>query len=146
MMAESNNPTVIQKISTPYGDLPIDYRALANKNHAADHSLGAPDEITPADIGAAGKSIKTSAVISRLLWTRDGSTGPYKQTIDIIGVKPDSIVEISLPPNVSESQIIDAQALNLQDGGQEENAITLLAYGVLNTVDISINVVIRGDL
>ena len=138
--------TAVTAIRTPEGDLPIDYRALANKTHAADHSFGGSDPITPIDIGAAGKSTRTTAVISRLLWTRDGSTGPYKQTIDIDGVTPESVVEISLQPNATEQQIIDAQALNLQDGGQTEGKITLLAYGILNTVDITISVVIRGDL
>lgn len=134
----------ITAIRTPEGDLPIDYQALANKIHAADHSLGGNDQITPADIGASGKSIKTSAVISRLLWTGDST--PYKQTINIDGVTPTSVVEISLPPNSTIIQINDAKALGLQDGGQTDGQITLLSYGVLNTVDISINVVVRGDL
>lgn len=95
------------------------------------------------NLGAAKKSVFTTAVIGTT-WT--GDAAPYTQTISISGVTADNVVEISLPSTTTSEEVAAYQALNLQDGGQTTDTITLQAFGTVNTVDININVVIRGDL
>lgn len=111
----------IKRILTKDGPKQIDYNALANLP----------------------KSTQTTSVISTL-WV--GSTAPYTQSMIINGVTEKSIIEISLPSDVNADQVEAYQALNLQDGGQDIDKITLRAFGEKNTIEIPINIVIRKDL
>lgn len=88
------------------------------------------------------KSIRANAVIDTG-WV--GEAVPYKMTIAIAGVKDDSIVEISLPSSANEEQVRAFNELGLQDGGQTKGAITLRCFGIKNTIDIPINIVVRRD-
>lgn len=112
----------IQKILTSDGPRQIDYNALANLP----------------------KSITTTATIGT---TWAGDAPPYTQDITIEGVTVKSVVEISLPSYATVDQVTAYQKLNLQDGGQNDNTITLRAFGEKNTtMEIPINIVIRKDL
>ncbi len=111
----------IKKILTKDGPKQIDYNALANLP----------------------KSIITTSTIG-VSWV--SSTAPYTQRISIHGVTAKSVVEISLPSNATIDQVEAYQALNLQDGGQDIDVITLRAFGEKNTIEIPINIIIRKDL
>lgn len=76
-------------------------------------------------------------------WT--GSSAPYTQTINVIGVAADSVVDIFLSSNATASQVTEYGKLNLQDGGQSANSITLKAFGTKNTATIPIKIIIRGE-
>lgn len=112
-------------------------RKVNNKQLNADISL------IPDDIGAARKSIILSAIILPDKWAN--TSIPYTQKINISDVKADSIVEISMPDTATEEEIKQFQYLNLTDGGQGNGYIELKSWGIKNTVDITISVVIRGD-
>lgn len=76
----------------------------------------------------------------------NGSSAPYNQSFIVSGVTPTSVVEISLPSTTTKAQVEAFQKLNLQDGGQSTNTITLRAFGTKNTIAIPINVIVRGDM
>lgn len=133
----------VTAIRTPEGDAKIDYNALANKNHANQHAVGNADAISPELIGASSKSTKTTGTIATN-WS--GTSAPYTQTLSVTGATANNVIEISLPSNASTQQVAAYQALILQDGGQSVGSITLKAFGTKNTVEIPINIVIRGDL
>lgn len=114
----------IQKILTSGGPRQIDYNALANLP----------------------KSITTTATIGT---TWAGDAPPFTQDITIEGVTAKSVVEISLPVDATVAEVAAYQSLNLQDGGQGANTITLNAFGEVDKIEkipIRINVVIRKDL
>ncbi len=77
-------------------------------------------------------------------WT--GGSAPYTQTISISDVTADDVVEIALQKDVSSAQVEAYNALVLQDGGQANGSITLRAFGVINTVNIPIQVIVRREL
>ena len=76
-------------------------------------------------------------------WT--GSEAPYTQTLSVLGVTADSVVDIFLPSDATASQVAEYGKLNLQDGGQSAKSITLKAFGTKNTATIPIKIIIRGE-
>lgn len=76
-------------------------------------------------------------------WT--GSTAPYTQTLNVLGVAADSVVDIFLSSDATASQVTEYGKLNLQDGGQSAKSITLKAFGTKNTATIPIKIIIRGE-
>lgn len=76
-------------------------------------------------------------------WT--GSSAPYTQTINAIGVAADSVVDIFLSSEATASQVKEYGKLNLQDGGQSANSLTFKAFGTKNTATIPIKIIIRGE-
>ena len=99
--------------------------------------------LSPDDVGAASKSKIVTSTISTT-WT--GDTAPYTQSISLADVKDNSIVEISLPSTATIEEVKAYQALNLQDGGQAAGSITLRAFGTKNTSNITVTIIIRGDI
>lgn len=77
-------------------------------------------------------------------WT--GDEAPYSQTIEIEQVTANSVVEISPCHTNTTAQVEAYQSLNLQDGGQEAGKIHIKAFGVPNTIDIPIHILIRADV
>lgn len=76
-------------------------------------------------------------------WT--GSEAPYTQTLSVLGVTADSVVDIFLSSDATASQVAEYEKLNLQDGGQSAKSITLKAFGTKNTATIPIKIIIRGE-
>lgn len=76
-------------------------------------------------------------------WT--GSEAPYTQTLSVLGVAADSVVDIFLSSDATASQVAEYGKLNLQDGGQSAKSITLKAFGTKNTATIPIKIIIRGE-
>lgn len=76
-------------------------------------------------------------------WT--GSHAPYTQTLSVLGVTADSVVDIFLSSDATASQVAEYGKLNLQDGGQSAKSITLKAFGTKNTATIPIKIIIRGE-
>ena len=76
-------------------------------------------------------------------WT--GSSAPYTQTLSVLGVTADSVVDIFLSSDATASQVAEYGKLNLQDGGQKAKQITLKAFGTKNTATIPIKIIIRGE-
>ena len=69
-----------------------------------------------------------------------------KQSVTVAGVKADSIVDVMISPSATEAQLSEFLALQLKDGGQAENTITLECTGTVNTATIPILVVVRGNV
>ena len=69
-------------------------------------------------------------------WT--GSEAPYTQTLSVLGVTADSVVDIFLSSDATASQVAEYGKLILQDGGQSAKSITLKAFGTKNTATIPI--------
>lgn len=92
------------------------------------------------------KADKSSCVTATLGTMWSGTTVPYSQTLLVSGVSQNSLVEVKLPTNVTSEQRSAYRALSLTDGGQTTGRITLKAQGTLNTVEIPIEIIIRGDL
>lgn len=88
---------------------------------------------------------KAKKVTANIGTTWTGSSVPYSQSLNVLGVNADSIVDISLSPDATAEQAKAYTALNLQDGGQSSKKITLLSYGTVNTISIPINIIIRGE-
>ena len=76
-------------------------------------------------------------------WT--GSEAPYTQTLSVLGVTADSVVDIFLSSDATASQVAEYGKLNLQDGGQSAKSITLKAFGTKNTATIPVKIIIRGE-
>lgn len=91
--------------------------------------------------------IPKSTLLSATIGTAwKGSSVPYTQTITADGVTADDVIEIALPNTVSAAQVEAFNSLMLQDGGQTDGAFTLRAFGVVNTVNIPINIIVRREL
>lgn len=89
------------------------------------------------------KSDVTETVISVAGWS--GSSAPYTQVLSVPEVKANSIVEVSVASSATEDQISEFGSLMLRDGGQTDGSITFKAMGTLNTSDIPITIIVRGD-
>lgn len=69
-----------------------------------------------------------------------------KQSITVAGVAADSIVDVLIDPSATDAQLSQFLALQLKDGGQAQNTITLAYTGTVNTATIPIVVVVRGNV
>lgn len=92
----------------------------------------------------AKRSFMVSATLDPNAW--NGSAAPFNQSIDVSGVTAESVVEVSLPHTATAEQVAAYQKLNLQDGGQAADYITLRAFGTKNAISIPINIVVRRDI
>jgi hypothetical protein len=71
---------------------------------------------------------------------------PVFHDLVVAGITADCAVEVLPGPAITEDQLAELQAANLQDGGQAAGSITLKAFGDVPTLDIPIRVIVRGDL
>lgn len=71
---------------------------------------------------------------------------PTFYDLAVAGVTADSAVEVLSGLAITEDQLDELQAANLQDGGQAAGSITLKAFGDVPTADIPVRVIVRGDL
>jgi len=112
--------------------------------HAEQHKPGGDDPITPADIGAAYLSSMLNATLSADAWT--GTAAPYRYALQLPAIHENSVVELLPAALMSEEALSMLQAANIQDGGQGNGILTLLAYGEKPTADLPIRMIVRGDL
>lgn len=61
------------------------------------------------------------------------------------GVTITSNQEIIPDAPITKEQLAALQAANIQDGGQEEGAFTLAAYGDIPKINLPIRIILRGD-
>lgn len=90
-------------------------------------------------------SFKATVRTANIGTTWVGDSAPYTQTLNVLGVTADSIVDIFLSSDATATQATAYGKLNLQDGGQANKSITLKAFGTKNTVTIPIKIIIRGE-
>ena len=83
-------------------------------------------------------------VIHNAMW--EGIAAPYVNAVYGDEITPDSVVEISLRPTATESEVKEFQALNLQPGALYDGRAEIRAFGKKNTSPIPITVVVRSDV
>ncbi len=83
-------------------------------------------------------------VINNMIW--EGTAAPYTHWFYISEITADSVVEISLSPTATESQVKEYLALNLQPGAQSDGKASIRAFGKKNTSPIPITLIVRSDL
>lgn len=88
------------------------------------------------------KSTITYATLLASAWDTSGDHPKY--TLSVSGVTPDSNQEILPPANPSDEVMSALMAANLQDGGQADDVIYIIAYGNTPTINIPIRVILRG--
>lgn len=91
--------------------------------------------------GNAGVNIITRTItLTTAGWT--GSQNPYSQTVAVTGVTATSLNLITPTTTATSAELETIYNANLQDGGQDEDEITVLCYGDLPNSDITMRVVI----
>ena len=122
------------KLRKPLQDEPYD---VDNFNQNA-------DKIDSAIASKADKSIEKSATLLASSWI--GDTAPYYITITVEEATATNIIEINPTPEQSEEEY-DIMSEALIDGySQTTGSITLVARGEKPTIDLPIELVIRGDM
>lgn len=102
------------------------------------------DKIDSAIASKADKSIEKSATLLASSWI--GDTAPYYITITVEEATATNIIEINPTPEQSEEEY-DIMSEALIDGySQTTGSITLVARGEKPTIDLPIELVIRGDM
>lgn len=101
------------------------------------------------NIVAAQKAVLTIFTLLATKWVSAPSNDPYgcKAYYRVVqsGVTAVSVQEIIPGAPISAEQLAALQAANIQDGGQEEGAFTLAAYGDIPKIDLPIRIILRGD-
>lgn len=138
---ESFTPSTHTHTKSQVTDFPSSMTPTA---HKSTHASGGGDALSPADIGAAEKSLATTATILAESWT--GSSAPFSYTLSVAGVTTTSVQEILPSLTITAAELESLQAANVQDGGQTAGQITLKAFGDKPTIDLPVRIVLRGDL
>ena len=108
--------------------------------HAARHSAGGADALSPASLLAAGKSALVTATLLAANWT--GTT----YTLSVPSASAVAAVELLPDLAITEEALEALQLANLQDGGQSAGSLSLIAFGDVPQVDIPLRLIVRGDL
>lgn len=74
-----------------------------------------------------------------------GEAAPYTYTLSVAGVTATSNQEILPALDITDAELKAMQAANIQDGGQQNNAIVLKAFGEKPKINLPIRVIKRGD-
>lgn len=88
----------------------------------------------------------TPSDITCLSVTTRINIAPYMQTVNVEGVTATSANEILPALGITQEQLSELQAANLQDGGQTAGNITLKAFGEEPSVDLPVRIIVRGDM
>lgn len=99
---------------------------------------------TAAEVGAAAKSTLISATLTAANWA--GASAPYTQAVSVTGVTTTSNQEFLPAADITAEQLSALQAANIVDAGQTAGSVTLKAFGTKPSVDISLRVILRGDM
>ncbi len=92
------------------------------------------------------KSITAPVTLTTSGWVEDAANGWWTQAVSVAGVTTTSPNEILPALGITEAQLMEFQAANIQDGGQTAGQITLKAWNFKPSVDIPVRVIVRGDL
>lgn len=68
-----------------------------------------------------------------------------KQDISVEGVTPNSTVDIVLSEDATEIQAFQYNSLKLRDGGLTTGKVTVECTGDVNSVNIPVYIIVRGD-
>ena len=71
-----------------------------------------------------------------------GSAAPYTNTISVVGVTADNIVEVSLTNTATDAQVTACMDAQIAKATQAVGKITLYAYGEKPTVNLPITAII----
>ena len=91
----------------------------------------------------ADKTIQKRAVILASNWT--GDIAPYSYILELEEATEHNIIEILPPTNLSREQYEAMTEAGIVGGSQSVGKITLLAYGEKPTIDLPIQILVRGD-
>lgn len=97
------------------------------------------------DVTESGVALKSISITDTISTTWSNTEIPYEQAHSFSGMTKDTVIEISLPETATEEQVKQFEELNLQGGSQGVGTYTLRSFGDLNTVEIPIIVIKRGD-
>ena len=78
-----------------------------------------------------------------------GDTAPYSYTLQLTGVTTTSNQEflpITPEEGLTTVMLTILQSANLQDGGQSDGEVTILAYGSKPSIDLPVRVILRGNV
>ena len=74
-----------------------------------------------------------------------GTAAPYTITLSVPGATATNNIEIVPPGDLTTTQAEAYMGASILNGTQEEGSITLKAYGDKPTIDIPIEIIVRGD-
>ena len=114
--------------------------------HAGRHASGGADTVSPASILAAGKSVLATAVLDKDNWSNNAYTLTPTDVAALSTVTVATAWEVLPGLSATDAEIEALQAANLLDGGQSAGSITIRAKDGAPTIDVSIRIIIRGDL
>lgn len=106
--------------------------------HASTHASGGSDPITPASIGAGIAPFAVSATLTAAGW----SSGA--QTITVTGVTSTSCGDLYSAPTATAAQDEAFSDALLKVTGQAANSITVTCRGMVPSMDLPIEVEVRG--
>lgn len=95
-------------------------------------------------LNKANKSTIQSKTLAASSWT--GASAPFLYSLSVPGVTMTSIQELSPTIAITQAQLDALQKANIQDAGQSIDTINLKAWGIKPTIDIPVNVLLRGDI
>ena len=92
----------------------------------------------------ASKSTVQNVIVASNSWS--GVSAPYSATIAVTGATQNNLIEVTIPGDIIDDQLIALKSAQVDKITQSTDNITLYAYGTKPTIDIPITVVIRGDI
>ncbi|MBE6907541.1 MAG: collagen-like protein [Ruminococcaceae bacterium] len=93
-----------------------------------------------------GKSKLVDVTLMAANWVEDAGNGWWTQAVNVAGVTATSPNEILPALGITETQLMEFQSANVQDGGQSAGQITLKAWNFKPSINIPVRVIVRGDL
>ena len=102
------------------------------------------DALSSAMNNKANKSTIQPKILLASSWA--GVTAPFTYALNVPGVTASSVQELSSSIAITQAQLDALQKANIQDAGQSIDTINLKAWGIKPTIDIPINVLLRGDI
>lgn len=99
------------------------------------------------DITSTIASNITTVTLSAANWV--GDAAPYSYTLTLSGVTTTSnqeFIPITPEEGLTTDMLKVLQSANLQDGGQSNGQVTILAYGEKPTIDLPMRVILRGNI
>ena len=137
----SANDTRFTAIEESVADCNLD---LAN--HIADDARHTSAAERASWNAKSSKSITAPITLTAAGWVEDAANGWWTQAVSVASVTATSPNEILPALGITEAQLMEFQAANIQDGGQAAGQITLKAWNFKPSINIPVRVIVRGDL